>query len=165
MPIAFSFTTTYRLDKTHFNECYDASVTVDRSLRRYVKALILSSGGLLLLYFTEVGPYVAWFILGIGIIEALSVYYRKPWWVARQMLSKAAGLEVTLTLNEQSIDSESSYLESSILWTEVSVLEKTSQGWLVQHNAGKNYIASSCLSEQAEDFLAEKSRQLPLPSA
>ncbi len=165
MPIAFSFTTTYLLDKTHFSECYDASVTLDRSLRRYVKALVISAGGLLLLYFTEVEPYVAWFILVIGIIEALSVHYRKPWWVARQMLGKTADVEVTLTLNEQSIHSGSSHLESSILWTEVSVLEKTSQGWLVQHNAGKNYIASSCLSEQAEDFLAEKSRQLPVPSA
>ena len=161
MPIAFSFTTTYLLDKTHFSECYDASVTVERSLSRYLKALALTAGGLLLLFFTEAEPYVAWFILLIGIIEALSVYYRKPWWVARQMLSKAADAEVTLTLNEQSIDSVSPYLENSILWTEIAVLEKTSQGWLVQHNAGKNYIASSCLSEQAEEFLAEKSRQLP----
>lgn len=165
MPITFSFTSTYLLDKSHFSECYDASVTVDRSLRRYVKALVLSAGGLLLLNFTELEPYAASFILVIGIVEALSVYYRKPWWVARQMLGKTAGIEVTLILNEQSIHSKSSYLESSILWTEVSVLEKTSQGWLVQHNAGKNYIASSCLSEQAEDFLAEKSRQLPAPSA
>ena len=81
------------------------------------------------------------------------------------MLGKAADVEVTLTLNEQSIHSKSPYLDSSILWTEVSVLEKTPQGWLVHHNAGKNYIASSCLSEQAEDFLAEKSRQLQAPSA
>ncbi len=165
MTTTVSFTTTYLLDKAHFNECYDASVTVDRSPGRYMKAIILSAGGMLLLYFTEAEPYVAWFIFFLGVIEALSVYYHKIWWVARQLLSKAANAEITLTLNEQSIRSVSPYLENSILWTEISALEKTSRGWLVLHNKGKNYIASSCLSEQAENFLVEKSSSLPASAA
>ena len=38
-------------------------------------------------------------LFAIGIVEALGVYYRKPWWVARQMLGKASKSEVTLTID------------------------------------------------------------------
>lgn len=63
-------------------------------------------------------------------------------------------------LDDRSITSKSLHIESTILWTQVLSLEKTSQGWLVAHRAGKNYISSTCLSAQAEEFFVKKSISL-----
>ena len=160
MTMPFSYSTTYTLDKTHFSECYDESVIVDRSKRVYFKSAILSLFGLSILLFTTVNPYAAWFVVALGILEALSIYYRKPWWLARQMLSKAAKGEVTLILDEQSITTKSFYVDSIITWQEVSKLEQTKQGWLVIHSKGRNYISARCLSSQAQAFMLEQTSKL-----
>lgn len=160
MSSPFSFTTTYRLDKDHYNECFDESVGSVRPWSLYFKPMILAIFGFYFVIFTTIEPYVAWFIVGLGFIEALSVYYRKPWWVARQMLSKVSGTDLTLSFNEHVIKSQSPVLESEILWSDVVSLEKTTQGWLIMHKTGKSYISSTCLSASAETFLTEQSEAL-----
>lgn len=160
MSSPFSFTTTYCLDKDHYNECFDESVAPDRSLSQYFKSMVLAVFGFYFVIVTTVEPYVAWFIVVLGFIEALSVYYRKPWWVGRQMLSKMAGIELTLSFDGHAIKSQSPVLDSEILWDDVVSLDKTTQGWLVIHKAGKNYISSSCLSPAAETFLTQQSEML-----
>ncbi|NRB40169.1 MAG: YcxB family protein [Pseudomonadales bacterium] len=149
----FSFTTCYQLDKAHFVECFEESVAVQRPLKRYAKSLALAAFGFLLFLLADSDPYVAGFIVVLGFIDGLSVYYQKPWWVARQMLSKEAGSEVRLSFDEQSMTSKSVYRENTLLWADVVALEKTARGWLVVSKAGKNYISSSCLSDEAEAFL------------
>lgn len=162
MSLPFSFTTTYLLDKSHFEECFEESVVAERSFSLYFKSLILMVFGFYFVIATAVEPYVAWFMVVLGFVDGLSVYYRKPWWVGRQMLSKAAGTQVTLSMNEQSVKSQSPIIETEILWSDVVSMQKSRQGWLLMHKAGKNYISSSCLTEDAEDFLVKKSELLSL---
>jgi len=156
MTTAFSYSTTYILDKSHFSETFDESVIVDNSKTVYFKSAVLALFGLTVLIFTEVNPYAAWFIVALGAIEALSIRFRKPWWLARQMLSKAANAEVTLTIDEQSVCSKSFYVESKIAWSNISKIEQTSQGWLLYHSQGTNYISGRCLSEQASSFVGKQ---------
>jgi hypothetical protein len=152
----FSYTTSFTLNKVHFNECYSASVVVDHSIAAYSKAIVFMLLGLLLSLFSDINQYVAWFLVGLGFVEALSVYYQQPWWVMRQMLSRAANGDVTLILDEQGIHSTSFYLTSDILWQDITRLNSTAAGFLVQHAAGKSYISSACLSEQAKQFILAK---------
>ena len=152
----FSYSTTFVLDKAHFNECFTGSVTVKHSLAAYSKAIVFLLFGMLLSLFTDINQYAAWFLVGLGFVEALAVYYQQPWWVARQMLSRAAHSEVTLTLDEVGIHSHSFYINSTILWPDVSVLTVTEKGLLLKHGKGKSYISGACLSEQARVFLLAK---------
>ena len=156
----FSYTTEYTLDKAHFTECFDESVTASPLLVRYAKALVLMGFGFLMLYATSIDAYIASFILVLGFIDALGVYYRRAWWVARQVISKAAGSTITLTIDETAITSQSVHVETSILWAEVETLKQTQQGWLVTGKAGKSYVSSSSLSAEAMAFLSLKAAAL-----
>ena len=156
MTTTFSYSNTYLLDKTHFNECFEESVDCDRSKTRFFKSSILCVFGLSILLFTNVNPYAAWFIVALGVLEALSIRYRQPWWVARQMLSKAAKGEVTLTLDEKGLTSKSFYVDSLILWSDMTQIKQTKQGWLLFHSQGKNYLSNRCLSKEAINYITEK---------
>lgn len=160
MTTPFSYSNTYVLDKTHFNECFEESVELDRSKTRFFKSSILCVFGLSILIFTNVNAYAAWFIVALGLLEALSIHYRQPWWVARQMLSKAAKGEVTITLDEQGLASKSFYVDSLILWSDISKIKQTKQGWLLFHSQGKNYLSNRCLSELAKSFIEDKAQLL-----
>jgi len=156
MPEPFSYTTTYQLDKAHFQECYSESVIVDTSFHAYKKSVVLTVAGMLLVLFTQMNAYLAWFIFSLGILEAVSTYYQKPWWVMRQMLSKAAKGNVDLTIDEESIVSKSFYANLTLLWSEVLLIEKTNLGWLIKHEKGRSYISNKNLSDSAVTFLTEK---------
>ncbi|KGJ90424.1 YcxB family protein [Colwellia psychrerythraea] len=161
-----SFSASFTLDKAHYSECYSQSSTLEHNKKTYFKANILTVFGLIILLFTPVNPYAAWFVIACGILETLSVYYHKPWWVMRQMLSKASGSEVTLTVDEQGILTESFHINSRILWTDVTAVTETELGFVIYFSLGKSvtgkdiasksYISKSCLSDEAKTFIANK---------
>ena len=148
----YSFTHQYTLDKPYFTECYDQSVTPDKSFRAYAKAIFFTLFGGLLVVFTQINPYAAWFIFAIGILEWLSGYYQRPWWITRQMFSKAATSKVTLTIDDKGIASESFYQKQMFTWQEIE-LTSTEKGWIITHKQGRNYIASKGMEQPLIDFL------------
>jgi hypothetical protein len=152
----FSYSTTYQLDKAHFQECFSESVVIVSSINAYKKSIVLAVAGMLLVLFTQMNPYIAWFVFAMGILEAVSTYYQKPWWVMRQMLSKAAKGNVDLTIDENGIESKSFYASLTLLWSEVLLIETTELGWLIKHAKGRSYISNKNLSEEAVLFLTEK---------
>jgi len=153
----FSYTTRFTLDKNYYQECFDQSMPLDLSWRAFSKAIFYCLFGGVLVLFTDINAYAAWFIFALGVVEALSVYYQKPWWVARQMISKAAKGEVELTIDELGIKSQSYYIDERILWSDISSIQSTDLGWIIKHSKGKNYISSTMLSDPANAFVADKS--------
>lgn len=153
MTTTFTHTYEFNLNKAHFNECYGESVNADYSLRAYFKAIVFALLGMGLVMFTPIDPYAGWFVFALGIVEALSVYYQKPWWVLRQLLSKAANSQVTLTINDKHIEIKSYYVEQLILWNEVDSVIPTSLGWLIKHNNATHYLSNSHLSAEVIQFL------------
>jgi len=162
-----SFSTQFTLDKAHYTECYTQSSTLEHNRKTYFKANILTVFGLIILLFTPVNPYAAWFVIACGILETLSVYYHQPWWVMRQMLSNASGSEVKLTIDEKGILTESFHINNRILWTDVTLVTETELGFVIHFSLGKtvtgkdiaskSYISKSCLSDEAVTFIAQKS--------
>jgi hypothetical protein len=152
----FSYSTTYELDKAHFQECFSESVVIVTPINAYKKSIALTIAGMLLVLFTQMNPYAAWFVFALGILEAVSTYYQKPWWVMRQMLSKAAKGNVDLTIDEQGIVSKSFYASLTLLWSDVLFIETTQLGWLIKHAKGRSYISNKNLSAAAILFLTEK---------
>ncbi|MCG9729832.1 YcxB family protein [Shewanella sp. Isolate13] len=151
----YSYTTQYTLDKSHFSECYDESVVVDTSIRAYRKAIIFTVVGTALML-TNINGYASWFIIALGALEAVSVYFRKPWWLMRQMMSKAANNEVTLTIDESGITNDSFYVQGTILWQDVTSITPTEQGFLIKHSKGTSYLSKRSLDETATQFVLNK---------
>jgi len=161
-----SYTASFTLDKAHYTECYTQSSTLEHNKKTYFKANILTVFGLIILFATPVNPYAAWFVIALGILETVSVYYHKPWWVMRQMLSKASHSEVKLTIDEQGILTESFHINSRILWPDVTSVAETDLGFVIHFSLGKtvtgkaiaskSYISKSCLSDQAIAFIITK---------
>jgi hypothetical protein len=133
-----SFSTQFTLDKAHYNECYTQSSTLIHNKKTYFKANILTIFGLFILLFTPVNTYAAWFVIAMGLIESISVYYHQPWWVARQMLSKASGSTVTLTIDDKGILTESFYANSRIIWSDVTDVTETELGLVIFFTLHKN---------------------------
>ena len=152
MTSPFSYTTQYSLDKAHFSECFDESVTIDTTWRAYTKALGFFFVGVALLL-TGMDAYASWFVIGLGALEWGNVKFKKTWWLWRQMMSKAAGNEVTLTLDEQGISSHSFYVKSQILWSDVSEIIATDRGFLIKHPGGTSYVSKQVLNETALAFI------------
>lgn len=155
----FSYQTSFILDKSHFSECFDESVIVQTPFTLYRKGLALMLVGMLLVMFSELNPYAAWFIFSLGILELVSSYYRKPWWVARQMLSKVAKAEVKLAINQDSIHISSFYNDNNMQFSDIELITPTKHGWLISHNSNRHYISNRCLDKSAEDFLQSKISQ------
>ncbi|PAJ72118.1 hypothetical protein CJF42_23015 [Pseudoalteromonas sp. NBT06-2] len=155
MTTEFIFSTRYVLDKTHFSECYDESVTTDTSIRAYYKSIGLVTSGVILI-FSPIDKYLAWFILSLGVVEALSVYYNKAWWLMRQRLSKASGNTIQLMMNEEGIFVKSDFVDVKNLWTEINEIKQTKKGFLLKLNKSTNYISNRCLSEEAKHFIINK---------
>lgn len=154
------FVSTFTLDKAHYNECYIESTTLELSAKAFLKSGILMAFGLIILLFTPVNAYAAWFVIALGILEALSIYYNQPWWVMRQMLSRASNSEVTLTIDEQGILSESFYHTGRILWDDITSIQETSLGFVVHFNVGKSksksYLSKAYLTDDAQAFIKLK---------
>jgi uncharacterized membrane protein YecN with MAPEG domain len=164
MNIPTSFTCKFTLDKHHFSECYSQSNTPERSVNAYFKAVVLMTFGLIILLFTPVNGYAAWFVIALGILEAVAIYYSQPWWVLRQMLSKASGSEVTLTIDERGVLSESFYHTGRILWSDVCEIKETSLGFVLHFIIGKStsksYLSKGYLSNSAQEYIAQKINHL-----
>lgn len=160
MNTPLSYTSTFILDKAHFNECYCESTTLELSTKAFLKSGVLMLFGLILLLVTSVNAYAAWFVIALGILEALSLYYNQPWWVLRQMLSRASGSEVTLTIDEQGVLSESFYHNGRILWQDITSIKKTNLGFVLYFNvgksSGKSYLSKTYLSNDAQDYIQTK---------
>ncbi|BAJ00787.1 hypothetical protein [Shewanella violacea] len=155
MNSAFSYTTQYSLDKAHFSECFDESVTIDSSWRAYTKAIGFFFVGIALLI-TVMNTYASFFVIGLGVLEWANVKFKKTWWLWRQMMSKAAGNEVTLTLDELGVSSQSFYVKSQILWSDVSEIVNTDRGFLIKHPGGTSYVSKQVLNETALTFINSK---------
>ena len=160
MDTSFSYSHTFVLDKNHYNECYSQSVDNVPFSRAYFKAIVLCVFGMALILFSDVNGYAAWFVFSLGVLEAVSIYYKQPWWVMRQLLSKAAKGEVTLTIDNKGIATESFYVKSMVLWENIKEYKKTSLGWVITHDMGNNYISNTCLSKESQALFEQHKSQL-----
>lgn len=159
MKSEYSYTTQYTLDKSHFSECFDESVVIDTSIRAHKKAIIFILIGIVLLL-TGINAYASWFLIVLGVLEALNIRYKKPWWLMRQMVSKAANNEVTLTINEQGISNDSFYVKGTILWQDVVSMSESEQGFLIKQANTVNYLSKRSLDEEAIAFVCSNMKSV-----
>ncbi|WP_144213332.1 YcxB family protein [Shewanella donghaensis] len=151
----YSYSIEYILDRSHFEETFDESVEINTSPKRYLKALAFVVAGFMLTA-TDVNPYIAYFAIGLGIVEGLQVRFNRAWWLMRQLMSKSASNPVNLTIDEQGIHTKSAYIDHQLLWNEVYRVSETEQGFLIATKTAKHYISKRCLDTASIDFIRRK---------
>jgi len=147
----------YILNRDYFTECFNESATPATGLKAYRKAILLIIGASIF-FVMDFDVYVAWFLLALGSVELLSVRYRRGWWVARQMISRASGSKVSIRIDDQGIFTDNTYHQKSILWNDITEIKSTEKGFIIIHNQGTSYLSKSGLDNDFLDFLAEKSK-------
>jgi len=165
MSQAFSYTAEYVLDKSYFEECYQQSINPSPSPKRFIKTAIFALIGLVILMLDAISQsaistketyYLGFFFIGLAVVELLSIRFNKTWWLWRQMMSKAAGEQVNLTVDEQGIHSQSLHINQHILWTDVDCITETDLGWLIKLPKSTTYLSKACLNKSVIDFIKQK---------
>jgi hypothetical protein len=157
-----SFTSTFTLDKSHLTECYLESNSIELNFPTFLKAIVLVLFGLILLLFSDVNTYAAWFIVGVGVLEALSIYYHQPWWVLRQMMSRSYKSKVTVTVDEKGVLSESHYNTGRLLWLDINTYTESEHGYVLFFDKSKSYLSKQILTQEAQDYIVKQLKEVSL---
>lgn len=165
MSQAFSYTAEYLLDKTYFEECFDQSVSTQTHPKQYLKTAIFVIIGLGILLLDNLSQlpisnketyYLGYFFIGLGVVEWLSIRFKRTWWLWRQMMSKAAGDTVTLIIDDTGIHSQSTHVNQQVLWTDVYRISQTDAGFLIALQKSTTYLSKRCLDAASIEFIASK---------
>ncbi|MDO6427168.1 YcxB family protein [Thalassotalea sp. 1_MG-2023] len=152
------FQTQYKLDKAYYTECFEQSSQQEQGWQKYRKAMMLSGIGAILILLTDILPYAAWFLFILGVVEALSVKYKKPWWITRQMWSQAANNTVHLTVDHRGFTTTLTGVKQHTAWQDINNIKMTEKGWVLETDKGKQYLSSQSLSPEVSTVLAEKAK-------
>ncbi|WP_299591727.1 YcxB family protein [uncultured Microbulbifer sp.] len=99
--------------------------------------------------FTEQPKVLGYFLVALGILELLHIRFRRAWWLARQKLGKSANAEVTLTIDDDGITTNSAHAQSTLLWSDIERVIETDLGLiLVAKSGGRQYLSKSLFSAE-----------------
>lgn len=150
------FNTSYTLDKPYFYECFDESLPYSKQAKpKYVFLIFLISLGLIAIYGMD-KHYLGNFMIMAAVLECIAFYYRRPWWVTRQMLSRASGSKAHLTIDEQGFSSENPHKSYQIKWQKIDEIIFTQRGILLKSKQGMQYISNSVLSDDAINYIKKR---------
>ncbi|QOL25915.1 YcxB family protein [Thalassotalea sp. LPB0316] len=143
------------LDRQYYTEVYEQTAIKKTGWQAYKKAIVLFLFGLFVSAFATNAKliHLSYFIVGLGVVEALSVRFAKTWWLWRQLMSKAANNPVELTIDEQGIAINSAYINQQLNWSEISSVEQSSQGYIFNQGAMRHYLSKSALSDEVVAFI------------
>ena len=153
----FSQSVTFKLDKAHFQECFEQSAPAVQN-KDYRKSAILGVMGVGLFFVEAEHYYFPFFLFCLAVLEVISVRHRQTWWVWRQLLGKSAYGSVTIIVDEKGITTASEYVNTHIDWNDVNAIEQTEKGILLRHQAGVNYLSSNHLNEAIVEFILGQSK-------
>lgn len=157
MPKDFSFTTEYTLDKTFFAECYDQTSHPVKFPKAYLKGILFLLFGVVLLKL-ELLPngYVGWFFIVLSIIEGLSIYFKRTWWLWRQKISSLSGSKVVLQVDSKGVSYKSAKNIRNVAWSDIDQLEQSDLGFIFHMGKQRQYVSKSCLNDEEIAFIAEQ---------
>jgi hypothetical protein len=142
------FTTQFTLSREYLAECYDQSLPHGKNPKpNYMFPAILALAGGGIVAFTDQPAVTGLMLIGLAILELVHIRFRRSWWLARQMLGRSSGSEVTLTIDDSGIETVNPYTKTALLWSDVTQVIETELGLiLVAKNGGQQYLSKSLFS-------------------
>ncbi|NKF49939.1 YcxB family protein [Shewanella sp. WXL01] len=159
------FQARYTLDKAYFAECFDQTASIPTGKKPFYKAIGFAIAGLLLItVFASLASdelvqntyYLGYFFIGLAVVEVFSIKFKRTWWLWRQMMSKAAGNPLTLTIDEQGIHSYSDFINHKLSWQQITSHTESEVGFTLQVDQQKQYLSKRELSEECIEFVREQ---------
>ncbi|EAR09354.1 YcxB family protein [Reinekea blandensis] len=149
------FTTEFTLTRDYLAECYDESLPYARKPNVWLP-LLAGAGGLYLLIFTSQPTVGGIALLALAVLELAHMRYRRAWWLFRQTMGKNANLQVTLTIDNDGIRTQSTASDTRLAWADIDRVLETEKGLiLVQANGAQQYLSKALFTEeQIAQFLA-----------
>jgi len=148
-------TSYYTLNREYFSECFDESANTATSLKTYRQAIFFTfAAGLF--FVMEINAYVVWFLICMTGVELLSIRYKRSWWITRQMISRAAGSEISIRIDDHGIFTKGTYHQQDMPWSDIAEIKSTDKGFLILHNSGTSYLSRNGLNENTLALLAAK---------
>jgi len=148
----FSQSVTFKLDKAHFQECFEQSAP-PVSNKDYTKSAILAVAGVGLFFVEAEHYYFPFFLFCLAILEIFSIRHRQTWWVWRQLMGKAANGSVTIIIDEKGMTTTSAEVNAQLNWCDVISIKQTHKGFLLKHQGGVNYLSSSHFGKEVIEFI------------
>ena len=100
--------------------------------------------------------YVGWFFIVLSIIEGLSIYFKRTWWLWRQKISSLSGTKVVFQADAKGVSYKSAKITRSISWSEIDRLEQSDLGFIFHMGKQRQYVSKSCLNDKEIAFIAEQ---------
>ncbi|MFV8781992.1 YcxB family protein [Microbulbifer sp. SA54] len=154
------FKTQFTLSREYLAECFDQSLPHGKGAKpNYLFPALLLAAGAGLLFFTEQPKVVSYMLVALGILELLHIRFRRAWWLTRQMWGKGTGSEVTLTVDENGIQTQSAHAQTALLWPDIERVIETDLGLiLVARSGGRQYLSKSLFpAELVSEIIAKAS--------
>ena len=148
----------FKLNKAYYQECFDESEKFGSTNKpKYALLVLLILLGLMSIYVLDNG-YLGNFLIVLAIIECISYYYRRPWWVARQMLSRASGSNVIIEIDEEQITATNPYKTFTFNWQDITDIVKTERGLLIKSLKGTQYLSNNAIDKATADFILKQKK-------
>lgn len=151
----FHYQTEFVLDRSHYEECFDETAKPMIGRRPYAKALGFVIFGFILIAM-PVEDVIGYLFIALAAVEGLSVKFRRPWWLWRQLMSKAANHQVNFCLDDEGIKITSDYVNQQINWSQIDSIETTTRGYLLNIGKGRSYVSRRILNDEANAFICGK---------
>ncbi|MFT7214724.1 MAG: hypothetical protein ACI9XK_004995 [Granulosicoccus sp.] len=144
------FSTQFTLSREYLAESFDQSLPYGKSARFiFLFPFLLFTTGVGLLNFTE-QPQVAGIILiALAVLELLHIRFRRAWWLVRQTWGRSNDSEVTLTIDEDGIQTKNAHTQTVLSWSDIERVIETDLGLiLVAKSGGQQYLSKSLFSAE-----------------
>lgn len=156
---AYMYTEKFVLDKPYFQECFDESIKLsDHNKPKYFLLVLLIALGLFSIYWLA-EHYLGNFLILLAVVECLAFYYRRPWWIARQMLSRASGSTVELHIDETHIEAKNPYKHYQLTWQEIDSIIETEKGLILKSNKRMQYLSNRSISDDTRIFILSQTKK------
>ena len=148
----------FKLTKDVLAECFDESLPFSPHQKpKYAFAGSFIGIGMGLIMFTDIGGVAPYIMVGLGILEFISFYYRRPWWLTRQMWSRASDSMVTITMNDDGIHSKNPYTESLLEWDQIERFIYTNKGFIfVNYKGQQTYLSKEFMPQETEQYILDQ---------
>lgn len=142
-----TFSTQFTLSRDYLAECFDQSLPHGKNARpNFLFPAFMMMTGSGLLYLTDQPQIVGWILIALAMLELFHIRYRRAWWLARQMWGASANSEVTLTIDDEGIQTQSPFSQTALLWLNIERVIETDLGCiLVDKSGAQQYLSKSLL--------------------
>lgn len=141
------FTAQFMLSRAYLAETFDESLPHGKGANpNYWFPAGMLAAGVSLLTMTGQPGFAGAMLVALGVLELLHIRYRRAWWLARQMWGRSANSEVTLSVNEDGIETKSLFVHTTLPFSDVARVIDTELGLiLVDKHGEQQYLSRSVL--------------------